>query len=231
MRYAIAAGAFGLFQDASIGFREFCIREDRTGFRHFIIGQVDCGRGCPIFPEQLFDGFDGGGGALEERIAVAGIGDRWFQHLAQPKGAVIAKQQHPGFKSAGNAGREQPGAGHHLQPLALVVRNGGACGRGTLAADHFGAPALDVVHDDRHVAARAVQMRFHHLQGEGGGDGGVECVAAFFQDAHADRGGDPVRGGNHPEHALDLGAGGEGIGIDVAHGLWLFSAYVWKRRN
>ena len=117
---------------------------------------------------------------------------------------------------------EQPRARHHLQPLALVVCDGGARGRGTLAADHLGASAFDVMHDDRHVAAGAIQMRLDHLQGEGGGDGGVERIAAFLQDAHADRGRNPMGGGDHAEHALDLGAGGEGIWIDVAHGCpWL----------
>jgi hypothetical protein len=61
-------------------------------------------------------------------------------------------------------------------------------------------------------------MRLHHLQREGGRNTGVERVAAFFQDAHADRGGDPVRRGDDAESAFDFRAGGERIGIDVAHG-------------
>ena len=37
--------------------------------------------------------------------------------------------------------------------------------------------------DQRHIAARPAQMRLDDLQGEGGGDGGIEGVAAFFEDA------------------------------------------------
>jgi hypothetical protein len=35
-------------------------------------------------------------------------------------------------------------------------------------------------------------MRLHDLQRKGGGDTGVEGIAAFFQNAHPDRRGDPV---------------------------------------
>src|ERR1700722_641141 len=73
--------------------------------------------------------------------------------------------------------------------------------------------------------AGTVQVRLDHLQGEGGGDGGVERVAAFFQDAHAHRGRNPVGRGDHAEHAFDFGAGGGGIGIDIAPG------YPWLRSS
>ena len=63
------------------------------------------------------------------------------------------------------------------------MRDGRARRRRTLAADHLGAAALDVMHDDRNVAAGTVQMRLDHLQREGGGDAGVERIAALFQDA------------------------------------------------
>ena len=79
-------------------------------------------------------------------------------------------------------------------------------------------PRLHRVEDQRHVAARAAQMRLDDLQGEGRGDRRVEGVAAPLQDAHADRGGDPVRGGDDAEGADDLGPGGERVGIDEFHG-------------
>ena len=171
-----------------------------------------------MIPEQLLDGLDRRGGALDQRIAVAGIGDRRFQHIAEFHGAVIAQQQHPGFERAGDAGRQQSGAGHHLEALAAVMRDGRALRCRTLAANHLGAASFGVVHDDRHVAARAVQMRLDHLQGEGGGDAGIEGVAAFFENAHPDRGGDPVRRGDDAESAFDFRPRGERIGIDIAHG-------------
>ena len=93
----------------------------------------------------------------------------------------------------------------------------GRFGRGrALAADHLGAAAFDVMHDDGHIAAGPVQMRLDDLQREGGGDTGVKRVAAFLQDSHADGGGDPMGRGDDPERAFDFRPGGERIGIDVA---------------
>jgi hypothetical protein len=53
-------------------------------------------------------------------------------------------------------------------------------------------------------------MRFDHLQRKTGGRRRVECIAALFQDAHADGGSDPVGRGDDPKGAADLGPGGEG---------------------
>ncbi len=111
-------------------------------------------------------------------------------------------------------------AGFLVRPFGALVfgRIGDLVGRGTLAADHLGAAALGVVDNNRHIAARTVQMRLDHLQREGGGDAGVEGVAALLQNTHADRSGDPVRRGDDAEGAFDFRAGGERIGIDVPHG-------------
>jgi hypothetical protein len=65
------------------------------------------------------------------------------------------------------------------------------------------------VEDRRHVTARTVQMRLQHLQDQAGGHGGVEGVAALFQNAHADRRGDPVGRGDDAETAEHFGPGGE----------------------
>ena len=89
--------------------------------------------------------------------------------------------------------------------------------RRALAANHFGAAALNVVHDDGHVAARPVEVRLDHLQRESGCNRGIEGITALFQRRHTDRGGDPVGGGDDAERAFDLGPRGKGIGIDVAH--------------
>ena len=83
-------------------------------------------------------------------------------------------------------------------------------GAGPLAAHDDRLAALGLVDDDRHVAAGPAQMRLDHLQRERRGDAGVEGVAAALQHAHADRGGDPVRGGDDAEGAVDLGPRGEG---------------------
>ena len=218
LRDTVPARALGFLEDAGVGFREFFVGEQRAGPRHFIVRQVDGGRRRPVLAEQLLNDLDGRRRTLDQRIAVAGVGDRRLQHVAQPHRAVIAQQQHPGFERAGDAGGEQAGAGHHLQAFALVMRDGGFRGRGALAADHLGAAAFGVMDDDRHVAAGTVQMRLDHLQRKGGGDTGVEGVAAFFQDAHADGGSDPMRRSDHTKGAFDFRPCGERIGIDVAHG-------------
>ena len=60
-------------------------------------------------------------------------------------------------------------------------------------------------------------MRLDHLQRERGRAGRIEGVAAALQNAHADRGRDPVGRGDDPEGAFDLGTGGERIGSDEIH--------------
>src|ERR1700682_606289 len=97
------------------------------------------------------------------------------------------------------------------------MRDGGAGRRHALPADHFRLAALDVMDDDRHVAARAVEMRLDDLQRESGGDAGVEGIAASFQNPHADGGGDPMGRGHHAECAFDLRPRGEGARIDIGH--------------
>ncbi|MNV77038.1 hypothetical protein D3C71_1704300 [compost metagenome] len=67
---------------------------------------------------------------------------------------------------------------------------------------------------DRHFAARPVQVRFHDLQREAAGNGRVIGVAAAFQHAHRHLRGQPVRGRHDAEGAAYFGTGGEGI----AHG-------------
>ena len=95
--------------------------------------------------------------------------------------------------------------------------NGGAGRHRALAADHFGLAAADIVQDQRGVTPGSAEMRLDDLKRESGGDGGVEGVAAAFENAHADGGGDPVRRGDDAERADDLGPRGEGIGIDEFH--------------
>ena len=170
-----------------------------------------------MLAEQLGDRGDGGVGALKERMAVLRIADRGREHLGERERAVVAQQQHPGLEGAGHAGGKEPGAGDEVETLAAIVRDRRAGRRRALAADHFRLAAPHVVDDDRRVAARAVEMRLDHLQGERRGHGGVEGVAALLQGRHADRGGDPVRRGDDAEGALDLRTGGERVRIDEAH--------------
>ena len=217
LAHAVAAGAFRLAQHARVGLGQRLVGEQRSRLGHLAAGEIDRRRCRPILAEQLFDGGDGGVRALDQGMAVAGIVDRRRQHVGEPHGAVVAQQQHPGVERARHAGREQAGARHHVEAEAAVMRDGGLGRRRTLAADHLGLAGAHVVEDDRHVAARTIEMRLDHLQREGGGDGGIEGIAAFLQRRHADRGGDPVGRGDHAEGPFDLGPGGERVGIDILH--------------
>ncbi len=126
LRNAIGACALGFLQDTGVSFGKSFVGEERAGFWHLIIWQIDLRRRGPVLAEHLLDGCDRGGCALHQRVAVAGVGDGRLQHVAQPQRAVVAQQQHPGFERAGNAGRQESRAGHHLQAFAAVMRDGGA---------------------------------------------------------------------------------------------------------
>ena len=216
---AVGARAFRFLQNARVGRGQNLVGEQLAGFGGLAARHVDRRRRRPMLAEQLLDRPDRGVRALDQRMAVLRIGDRRRQHIGKLHRAVVAQQDHPAVEHAGDAGREQAGAGHHVEPFALVMRDRSAGWRGALAADDLRLALLHVIKNDRHVAAGAVQVRLDHLKRERGGDRGVERVAAALQRAHADRGRDPVRRRDDAERAVDLGPRGEGIGIDIAcHG-------------
>ena len=92
LRDTVPARALGFLEDAGVGFREFFVGEQRAGPRHFIVRQIDRGRCRPVLAEQLLNDLDGRRRTLDQRIAVAGVGDRRLQHIAQPHRAVVPKQ-------------------------------------------------------------------------------------------------------------------------------------------
>ena len=96
-------------------------------------------------------------------------------------------------------------------PSAPIVRDRRFCRCRPLSADHFRAPAPDVVEDHRNVAARAIEMGLDNLQREGRCHSGVECIAAFFQRCHSDGRRDPVRRRDDAESPVDLGTRGEWV--------------------
>ena len=95
--------------------------------------------------------------------------------------------------------------------IAIIGGIGGAA----LAADDVLPVGLRIVDDDGGVAARAVQVGFGDLQGEAGGGGGIEGVAAAFEHGHGDGAGEPVGGADDAEGAGDFWAGGEHGGLPV----------------
>ena len=153
---------------------------------------------------------DAGADAGHHRVAVPRVADRVLHHLAQPQPAVGGEQQHPGPERGGDAGGEQPAAGHQVQPERRERLHGGGLRRWPLAVQHEDLAPAGVVADDRHLAAGPVQVRLDDLQHQARRDRRVERVPALLQHGHARRGGEPVGGGHHAERARQLRPGGEG---------------------
>src|SRR5690606_27636402 len=105
----------------------------------------------------------------------------------------------------GNDGGKHAVAGDELQAFILVVLKCRAGWRRSLAAKHLRLAGARRVEDDRHFAGGTDQMRLDNLQHEGGRDGGVERVAALFQNGHARSGGKPVGCRDDTKRAEDLG--------------------------
>src|SRR5439155_74906 len=83
---------------------------------------------------------------------------------------------------------DQARAGHHGAAEALVMGDRGFRGRGPLTTDYLGLAGAHGIDDDRHVAARSVQVRLDHLQRESGCNRGIEGITALFQRRHTDGG-------------------------------------------
>src|SRR5439155_11438697 len=110
---------------------------------------------------------------------------------------------------ARHAGGEDAGSRHELVTERAEAVDRRRSRRDALRAEDerlatFGAPE-----DRGQVAARPVRVRLDDLEREAGGDDGVEGVAAALEHGHPGCGGEPVGRGDHPERALQLGAGGE----------------------
>ena len=218
---AVAAGRLGLVEDALVGTGQRGVGEPRTRCGHGPARQVDLGRARPVVPEQFGHAGDAPADRGQHRVAAGRVADRVVHHVPQPERAVLPQQDHPRPERSRHAGREQPAAGHQVEPQIAERLEGGGRGRGALPAQHEGLRTAGVVGDDRHLAAEAVQVRFGDLEHEPGGHRRVERVTAALQHGHARRGGEPVRGGHHAERARQFRPGGE-FG-NVAHGSILSS--------
>ena len=125
---------------------------------------------------------------------------------------MSASSQVPQSRSSRHQASNAPGTTAGNTPVAGIrsmieipeLRQRRRLRRHALAADDMLRAGSRVVQDDRRVAARAVQVRLGHLQGERGGAGGIERIAAAFQHRHADLAGQPMRAGDHAEGAGDL---------------------------
>ena len=215
---AVGAGGLGFLENPLVGPGQHDVGEARARCRDAAAGQVERGRALPFLTEQRLDPADGLADHRHQRIAALGIADGVFQDLARPHRAVVAQQPHPGVEGPRHDRGQQAGAGHEIQALGPVVRDGRARGCHALAADHLRLAGLLVVEDDRHLAARPVQVGLHHLEHEAGGHRRVEGVAALLENRHTARGRKPVGGRDDPEGAADFGSGCKHDGDDYNDG-------------
>lgn len=203
---AVAAGLLGGLQHAGPGGGQRRVAEQLAGLGHVAAGQVDLRRGGPVGLEEVLQAGDGVGDARHQRVAVLGVIDGGFQHIAHAHRAVVAQQLHPGVERAGNDGGQQAVAGDQLEAFGAVALERGGGGRGALAAQHFDAAGAGGIEHRRHFAGGADQVGLDHLQHEGRSDTGVERVAAALEQRHAGRAGQPMGGGHDTEGAEDFRA-------------------------
>ena len=189
---AVAPAVAGLGEDAPVGRGERRVAEQPARLRRHAVRQIDRRRARPFAAEQLGDGRDRHADLADRRIAVLGIADRRAEDFGERHRPVIAQQPHPGAERRGNRGGEQPGAGDQVEPELAETRRSSpppAPRPGRRSSRSAGSPRSN---QHRRLAERAVQMRLDHLQGEAGRGRGIEGIAALFEDAHADRRGDPM---------------------------------------
>ena len=136
--------------------------------------------------------------------AVLRIADGKGQHVRQLPAAVIEEEAAPGAERAGDGGGKKAGTGNQIEFERGESGQGRGGGGGALAAENVLGAGDGVVEQDGSVAAGSVEMGLGDLEGEGGGAGGVEGVAAPFEDGHADRRCEPVGGGDDAERAGDF---------------------------
>ena len=171
-----------------------------------------------MLAEERFDGADGGADALDERIAVAGVGDR--RRRARRRGAscrsraaaACRRRRCPGCRrregrcrargrgrARGNArSSRRAGAGPWPQITSVLPRRTSWTMSGT-------SPPGPLRCGSTTCSVKAVATA------------ASKALPPRSSIAHADRGRDPMRRGDDAEGAVDLGTGGEAARIDEAH--------------
>ena len=174
---AVAAGGLRLLEDARVGVGEGGLRNSEPAPARFRPADrvrrrtsIRCGtrtrhRRSPWKRQH-------------QRKAVARIADRRRHDVRDRHRAVVAQHQHPRIERAGNAGREQAGAGHEVEALAAVMRDRRSRRARRPGRRSRAAGRCLWAGQDRGVAAGAVHVRLDHLQHEAGRRRGVERVAA-----------------------------------------------------
>src|SRR5262249_14289447 len=122
--------AAALVDDPPVRRRQRRVAEERPGFGR---REVEVARAGPGRDEALVH-LDGRTDALVQRVAVLRVADRELEHVGEPPRPELAKQEEPATERAGNARREDAGAGNQLVPECVEPfdRRGG--GRDALPA-------------------------------------------------------------------------------------------------
>jgi hypothetical protein len=149
------------------------------------------------------------GHARQDGVAVARVSDRRLEHVSKGSGAELEQHPEPGVDRSRNARCEQARPGDEVEcELAEALGRRGRRRR-TLPAHDEHIVAFGRVEKNRQVPARPVEVRLDDLEHEPGRCGRVERVASCLEEPHPSRGREPVRRRDHPEGAVELGAGGE----------------------
>ncbi|MNX58533.1 hypothetical protein D3C86_893810 [compost metagenome] len=206
LAFSVSARALRLLEHAGPRSGQRRIAEQLAGFRNLAAGHIHLGGRGPVRLEEILQAGDGVGNARHQRMAVLGVIDGGFEHVAHAHRAMVAQQQHPGVERPRNDGGQQAVAGDELEPFGAVALQRGGGRRRALAAQHFDAASARGIEHRGHFAGRADEVRLDHLQHERGRGAGIERVAAALQQRHAGRAGQPMRGCHDTEGAENFRA-------------------------
>ena len=205
-RLARPASGLCLLHDAGVGLTHRRIGEQAARRRRLAVLQVNRRGSRPFGLEQFLHGVDRRRDAPDRRIAVDRIVDRRLQNLGEAHGAVVPQHPQPAVEGARDDGGQEPAARNEIEPEAADRFHRHRRRARPLGAERLQLAGLLAVEQGRKVAARAVQVRLDHLQGETAGDRGVEGVAAPLQGPHSGRRPEPMGGSNNSECAADFRA-------------------------
>ena len=125
--------------------------------------QEDLRRARPLVPEQVLDLADDPGDRRGHRKPLRGEPDRELEHVGEPPGPEAFEQQQPAAERARDDRREQTRPRYQRQAAVAEGVDRRRPRRRPLTADDDHLVALGVIEDNRHVTARAVQVRLHDL--------------------------------------------------------------------
>ena len=102
---------------------------------------------------------------------------------------MVAQQRQPGADGARDGGGKEARAGDEVETQLLEGLDRRAGGGDPLTGQDDGSPRVRVTPAPREengdLASGTVEVRLDDLEGETGGDGGVEGVAPCFEDGHS----------------------------------------------